>query len=32
VLAWQPERLVVAHGACAERDATAILSRALAWI
>jgi len=32
VLAWQPERLVIAHGACAKEQATQILSRALAWI
>jgi hypothetical protein len=32
VLGWQPERLVIAHGACAKADATAILARALAWI
>jgi len=32
VLAWKPERLVVAHGACAEQHATQILARALAWI
>lgn len=32
VLAWRPERLVIAHGACAENGATEILARALAWI
>lgn len=32
VLAWQPRRLVVAHGACAQSDAARILERALAWI
>jgi Domain of unknown function (DUF4336) len=32
VLAWQPERLVIAHGACARENATQILTRALAWI
>jgi len=32
VLAWEPERLVIAHGVCAQRDATAILGRALSWI
>lgn len=32
LLDWQPERLIVAHGACAPRNATAILRRALAWI
>jgi hypothetical protein len=32
VLAWKPERLLVAHGACAQEGATEILSRALAWM
>ena len=32
VLAWQPERLVVAHGACAPAGAARILAEALAWI
>jgi len=32
LLAWQPERLLIAHGACAQEGATQILSRALAWI
>jgi hypothetical protein len=32
VLAWKPERLVIAHGACARENATQILSRALAWM
>lgn len=32
VLAWQPERLVIAHGACAESGATSILARSLSWI
>jgi len=32
VLAWEPERLVVAHGACSHADATEILARALSWI
>lgn len=32
VLAWEPERLVIAHGECAEKDATQILTRALAWM
>jgi hypothetical protein len=31
-LAWEPERLLIAHGACAQEDATGILSRALAWM
>ena len=32
LLAWQPKQLIVAHGACAERDATSVLNRSLAWI
>lgn len=32
VLAWAPERLVIAHGTCALENATAVLSRALSWI
>jgi hypothetical protein len=32
VLAWAPERLVIAHGACASENATEILSRALCWM
>lgn len=32
VLAWNPERLVIAHGACALQGATQILTRALAWM
>ena len=32
VLGWEPERLVIAHGACAEKNATQIPARALAWI
>jgi hypothetical protein len=32
VLAWKPERLVIAHGTCAQEQATEILERALAWI
>jgi hypothetical protein len=32
VLAWKPERLVVAHGACAQRNAIEILGHALSWI
>jgi len=32
VLAWEAERLVIAHGACAQENATQILARALAWI
>ncbi len=32
LLGWQPERLVIAHGACAEHGATGILRQALSWI
>jgi len=32
LLAWRPERLVIAHGACAHEGASAILADALAWI
>jgi hypothetical protein len=32
VLAWEPEKLVIAHGACARQDATRTLARALAWM
>jgi hypothetical protein len=32
VLAWEPERLVIAHGACAQENTTQILTRALAWM
>jgi hypothetical protein len=32
VLAWNPQRLLIAHGACAQQDAREILARALAWM
>lgn len=32
VLGWKPERLLIAHGDCAQTDATAIIDRALRWI
>ena len=32
VLGWQPERLLIAHGTCAQSGATAIIDRALRWI
>ncbi len=32
VLAWKPDRLLIAHGTCARENATAILERALRWI
>ena len=32
VLDWDAERLLIAHGDCAQSDATAIISRALSWL
>ena len=32
VLGWEPERLLIAHGECAQEGATEILRRAFAWI
>ena len=32
VLGWQPRRLLIAHGHCAEQDAAEIVRTALAWI
>ncbi len=32
VLGWQPQRLVVAHGECANTGATGIIEEALGWI
>lgn len=32
VLAWKPERLLIAHGSCAQTGATEIIARALRWI
>jgi hypothetical protein len=32
VLSWKAERLLIAHGECAQMDATAIMARALSWI
>jgi len=32
LLGWEPERLVIAHGACAAEAAAPILTRALAWL
>jgi hypothetical protein len=32
VLAWNAERLLIAHGECAQHDATRIISEALSWI
>lgn len=32
VLRWQPERLVIAHGECAQTGASAIIQNALSWM
>jgi hypothetical protein len=32
VLSWKPERLLIAHGECAQAGATEIIDKALAWI
>ena len=32
VLGWRPERLLIAHGQCAQSDATTIIEKALSWI
>ena len=32
LLAWEPERLLIAHGQCAQTDATRIIEKALSWI
>lgn len=32
VLGWKAERLLIAHGECAQAEATAIIARALSWI
>ena len=32
VLSWQPERLLIAHGECAQTGATEIIDKALSWI
>lgn len=32
VLQWHPQRLVVAHGSCAQTGATGIIAAALSWI
>ena len=32
VLAWQPERLLIAHGSCAQHGATEIITAALRWM
>lgn len=32
VLGWKPERLLIAHGQCAQTGATAIIEKALRWL
>jgi hypothetical protein len=32
VLGWKPERLLIAHGECAQTGATEIIDQALSWI
>lgn len=32
VLSWEPQRLLIAHGDCAQSDASRIIEEALAWI
>jgi hypothetical protein len=32
VLGWKPERLLIAHGECAQTGATGIIEQALSWI
>lgn len=32
MLAWAPERIIVAHGDCVEKDATALLGAAFDWL
>lgn len=32
MLAWSPERILLAHGQCVEQDATAVLREAYAWL
>jgi hypothetical protein len=32
VLRWQPEKLLIAHGMCAQSGASAIVKNALSWI
>jgi hypothetical protein len=32
VIAWRPDRLLIAHGECAQSGATAIIEEALSWI
>jgi hypothetical protein len=32
VLSWNPERLLIAHGECAQTRASEIISKSLGWI
>ena len=32
VLSWQPDRLLIAHGECAQTGATSVIDHALGWI
>ena len=32
VLGWKPERLLIAHGECAQTGATSIIDKALGWM
>jgi hypothetical protein len=32
VLSWKPDRLLIAHGECAQTGATSIINHALSWI
>ena len=32
ILAWQPERIILAHGRCYDKDGVAELRRAFRWL
>ena len=32
VLSWQPDRLLIAHGECAQSGATSVINHVLGWI
>jgi hypothetical protein len=32
MIAWEPERIVIAHGRCYDRDGAAELRRAFRWL
>lgn len=32
MIAWHPERIVIAHGRCYDRDGTKELKRAFRWV